>query len=85
MGSHSHLPGDLPDPGIESGSLALQADSLSSEPPGKPQKSRGLSNFPIYLFPEADSGQVFLVHGSSRCCKRVLEKSNGGTPGTKGP
>ena len=29
-------PGDLPDPGIESGSLALEADSLLSEPPGKP-------------------------------------------------
>ena len=29
-------PGDLPDPGIESGSPALQADSLSSGPPGKP-------------------------------------------------
>ena len=27
---------DLPDPGIEPGSLALQADSLSSEPSGKP-------------------------------------------------
>ena len=29
-------PGDLPDPGIEPGSPALQADSLLSEPPGKP-------------------------------------------------
>ena len=29
-------PGDLPDPGIEPRSLALQADSLPSEPPGKP-------------------------------------------------
>ena len=29
-------PGDLPSPGIEPGSPALQADSLSSEPPGKP-------------------------------------------------
>ena len=29
-------PGDLPNPGIEPGSLALQADSLPSEPPGKP-------------------------------------------------
>ena len=29
-------PGDLPDPGIEPGSLALQVDSLPSEPPGKP-------------------------------------------------
>ena len=28
-------PGDLPHPEIEAGSLALQADSLSSEPPGK--------------------------------------------------
>ena len=29
-------PGDLPNPGIESMSPALQADSLLSEPPGKP-------------------------------------------------
>jgi len=28
-------PGDLPDPGIELRSPALQADSLQSEPPGK--------------------------------------------------
>ena len=28
-------PGDLPDSGIEPGSLALQADSLPSEPSGK--------------------------------------------------
>ena len=33
-------PGDLPDPGIEPWSLALQADSLPSELPGKPIKSR---------------------------------------------
>ena len=29
-------PGDLPDPGIEPGSPALQSVSLASEPPGKP-------------------------------------------------
>ena len=29
-------PGDLPGPGIELGSSTLQADSLPSEPPGKP-------------------------------------------------
>ena len=29
-------PGDLPDPGIEPGSSALQADALPSEPPGNP-------------------------------------------------
>ena len=29
-------PGDLPDPGIEPGSPALEAGTLTSEPPGKP-------------------------------------------------
>ena len=29
-------PGDLPDPGIEPRSPALLADTLTSEPPGKP-------------------------------------------------
>ena len=29
-------PGDLPNPGIEPRSPALQADTLPSEPPGKP-------------------------------------------------
>ena len=38
-------PGDLPDPGIEPGSPALQADSLLSEPPGKPKLV--LSIFPL--------------------------------------
>ena len=32
-------PGDLPDPGIEPESPALQADFLPSEPPGKPLMS----------------------------------------------
>ena len=29
-------PGDLPNPGIEPGSPALQTEALPSEPPGKP-------------------------------------------------
>ena len=36
VGSHSLLQGNLPDPGIEPWSPALQADSSPSEPPGKP-------------------------------------------------
>ena len=36
MGRPFPSPGDLPDPGIGSGSPALQADSLPSGPPGKP-------------------------------------------------
>ena len=31
-------PGNLPDPGIEPGSPEMQADSLWSEPPGKPPR-----------------------------------------------
>ena len=36
LSSCSACPGDLPNPGIEPGSPALQADSLPAEPPGKP-------------------------------------------------
>ena len=34
-------PGDLPNPGIEPRSPALQADSLPAEPQGKPKNTRG--------------------------------------------
>ena len=37
-------PGDLPDPGIEPGSPALEADALTFEPPGKPYV-RSMSSF----------------------------------------
>ena len=37
-GSPFPSPGDLPDPGIEPKSPALQADALTSEPPGKPHR-----------------------------------------------
>ena len=33
-------PGDLPNPGIEPESPALQADALPSEPPGKPLEEK---------------------------------------------
>ena len=47
-------PGDLPDPGIEPGSPSLWADSLPSEPPGKPNFSK--LDAPYFLF------QVSLLH-----------------------
>ena len=34
------FPGDLPNPGIEPGSPALRADTLTSEPPGKPRENK---------------------------------------------
>ena len=45
VGSLSPSPGDLPDPGIELGSSALQADSLPTELSGKPIKV----NSPVYI------------------------------------
>ena len=50
-------PGDLPNPGIKPRSAALQADSLLSEPPGKPHDVYIHSFFipphsDEYLFPE---------------------------------
>ena len=55
-------PGDLPDPGIEPGSPTLQADSLPSEPPGKPSLGGTGSHFtlssvksPSQLFRESQS------------------------------
>ena len=42
MGSHSLLQRDLPNPGIKPKSPALQADSLPSEPPGKPISAVGI-------------------------------------------
>ena len=49
-------PGDLSDPGIKAGSLALQVDSLVSQPPGKPIKLRvQLNSSPCRhpVFPES--------------------------------
>ena len=43
-------PGDLPKPGIEPRSPVLQADALSSEPPGKPYINDGSGLF-FLLFP----------------------------------
>ena len=54
---------DLPNPGIEPGSPALQADALSSEPPGKPLITKNLSQ----VSPQrTSSGDFFLLAGVSR-------------------
>ena len=41
-------PGDLPNPGIEAGSPALQVDSLPAEPQGKP-KNTGVGSLYRYI------------------------------------
>ena len=48
-------PGDLSDSGMEPGSPALQADSLPSEPPGKPYDTTYIWNLKYDIIYEADS------------------------------
>ena len=61
------LPGDLPHPGIEPRSPALQADSLPSEPPGK-LKNTGMGSLSLLqgIFLTQESNQR-LLH-----CKWIL-------------
>ena len=54
-------PGYLPNPGIKPGSTALQADSLLSEPPGKPSL---LKQNPIVLITHTFSGPCTLSAAS---------------------
>ena len=69
-------PGDLPNPGIEPRSPALQADSLLSEPPGKP-KNTGVGSFSLLqgIFPTQESNWVLL-----HCRRIVYQLSYQGSP-----
>ena len=44
-------PRDLPDPGIEPRSPALQAEALPSEPPGKPLSKFSIAYIVIFIEP----------------------------------
>ena len=54
-------PRDLPDPGIKPESPALQANSLPSEPPGKPSYKRNHTVNILYLLQH----YVYEIHSSS--------------------
>ena len=61
-------PGDLPDPGIERWSPALQADSLPTKPPGKPAlryaaAAKSLQSCPTLCDPIDGSPPGFPVPG----------------------
>ena len=66
-------PGDLPNPEIEPGSSALQADSLLSESPGKPPlKEKHGVNQRARVYESLPSWGVYLVllcrgHGTTGC------------------
>ena len=69
-------PGNLPDPGIEPRSPALQADSLPAEPPGKP-KNTGVGSLSLLQ-------QIFPTQGSNwgllRCRWILYQLSSQGSP-----
>ena len=60
-------PGELPDPRIEPRSPALQADSLSSQPPGK-----------TYIFTEnkLDTINIFNIRGNIFICPFKIYLAN---------
>ena len=60
-------PGDLPNPGIEARSPALQEDSSPAEPQGKP-KNTGVGSLSLLqgLFPSQGSNQGLLY------CRQIL-------------
>ena len=63
----SPSPEDLPNPGMEPRSPALQVDSLPAEPQGKP-KSTGVGSLSLLqrIFPTQESNQGFLH------CRQIL-------------
>ena len=56
-------PGEFPNPRIELRSPTLQADSLPSEPPGKP-KNTGVGSLSLLqgLFLDQESNQELMIH-----------------------
>ena len=61
MGSLFPSPGDLPDPGIEPRSPALQADSLPASSQGKPKNTRvGSLSLLQRIFPSQESNRGLL-------------------------
>ena len=66
-------PGDIPNPGVQSRSPRLQADSLPAEPRGKP-KITGVGSLSLLqrIFPTQESNQSFL-----RCRKILYQLSYG--------
>ena len=69
-------PGDLSDLGMEPGSPALQADSLPSEPAGKPTLHSLGTPFVFYLLP-FNLHHIFLLLGTSPSPPLVTKKGGG--------
>ena len=70
------FPGDLPNPGIEPGSPALQVDSLPAEPHRKP-KNTGVGSLSLLqgIFPTQESNW-----GLQHCRQILYQLSHTGSP-----
>ena len=79
-------PGDLPNPGIEPRSTALQVDSLPAEPPGKP-KNTGVGSLSLPVAYQEDLQQIFLTQKSNQGLPRhrqiLYQLSYQGSPETR--
>ena len=73
-GVGSPSPGDLPHPGIEPRSPALQADSLPSEPPGKPKGEQRACFIHLCIFTVL--GPLFSGHVTNTYETHVNEWAN---------
>ena len=65
-------PGDLPDPGTELESPTLQADSLPSEPPGKPNNII----CSIYVYMHIKTEFFFNSYNLDRSCPPVFDSTH---------
>ena len=65
-------PGDLPDPGIELGCPVLQADSLLSEPPGKPDAQISTYLVQVYIY-NISQNSPFLTNLGMRCWSCICD------------
>ena len=77
VGSLSLSPGNLPNPGIEPWSPALQADSLLAEPPGNNPKNKGVGSL---CLPQADLPSPGIEPGSSALQEDSSPAELGGKP-----
>ena len=65
-GSPFPSPGDLPDPGIKPSSPTLEADALTSEPPGKPKT----------IYQDKDNDYIYTQNDSISMGEGVSQKEN---------
>ena len=65
-------PGDFPDPGIELRSPSLQADSLPSEPTGKPLPESNVNTHRAHRTAGIPRPSLHVFKAGNRCCGQAI-------------